>query len=63
MRLPPSKPNPTLDALIAKARDHVMAADERRAQRISLMYGLQEFDSLTTKAEIADWLDRHEGRK
>ncbi len=39
MRLPPSKPHPELDALLAKAKDYVMTAEEREAQRESWVVG------------------------
>ncbi len=53
----------TLAEIMAKAAAHKMTPAERRAQRISMIYGLQSFDSKVTKEQIADWLDRHEGRK
>ena len=44
MKLPPSKPNPELDAAIEKARHHVMTAEEKFEQRVSFVYGQQDFD-------------------
>lgn len=55
----PCPPRPELDALIEKAKAHVMTPAERRAQRISFIVGQTGFD----RDRVADWLDRHEGRK
>ena len=44
MKLPPSKPNPELDAAIEKARHHVMTAEEKFEQRVSFVYGQQDYD-------------------
>ena len=44
---------------IEKAKAHVMTPAERRAQRISFIVGQTGFD----RERVADWLDRHEGRK
>jgi len=39
MQLSPSKPNPELDALIERAKNHVMTKAERDAQRKSWVIG------------------------
>ena len=39
MKLPPSKPNPELDALLERARSHIMTKEERDAQRESWVVG------------------------
>ena len=44
MRLPPSKPNPELDALLAKAKGHKMTRAEIDAQRKSWVVGNMMLD-------------------
>lgn len=39
MRIAPSKPNPELDALLKRAKSHVMTKAERDAQRESWVVG------------------------
>jgi hypothetical protein len=39
MQLPPSKPNPELDALIERAKNHVMTKAERDAKLKSWIIG------------------------
>jgi len=39
MKSKPCAPHPELDALLAKAKDHVMTPDEIRAQRKSWVIG------------------------
>lgn len=54
-------PNPELDALLEKARNHVMTPAERREQRVSFIYGMQSADSKVTKEEIAARLNEQDG--
>lgn len=51
--------SPTLIAALELAAKHKMTPDEIRAQRISMIVGL----SGRPREQVADWLDRHEGRK
>lgn len=53
--------SPELEAALEKAKAHVMTAEERRAQRISFIFGLQDENSTRTKEDIAAWLDEHDG--
>jgi hypothetical protein len=39
MQLPPAKPNPEFDALLERAKNHVMTKVERDAQRESWVVG------------------------
>ena len=51
--------NPTLEEAARLSREHVMSAAEIRAQRISFIVGMTGY----SHEKVADWLDRHEGRK
>ena len=51
----------TLDQIVEKARAHKVTADERRAQRISLIMGLRSKNSTLTREEVASFLDQNEG--
>lgn len=46
-----------LDELLAKARTHVMTANERREQKISFVYGQLMSNPAITKEEIARRLE------
>lgn len=54
--------DPELAALLERALSHVMTPEERRAQKISFIYGMLDNDSTLTKEDVAQWLDKHEGR-
>lgn len=45
MLLPPSQPRPELEALIEKARHHVMTPREKWLQRVSFVYGNGSLDN------------------
>lgn len=45
-------PHPKLDALLERARAHVMTPEERREQRISFVYGMLPFRSTLTKDDV-----------
>jgi len=51
-----------LDALVARARDHRMSPNERRAQRVSLIMGLRGEKSTLTRESVEVILDDVEGR-
>lgn len=53
----------TLEQIAEKARKHTVTPAERRAQRISLMMGLQSKTSTVTREEVASFLDENEGRE
>ena len=53
----------TLDQIAEKARKHVVTPSERRAQRVSLMMGLQSKNSTVTREEVESFLDENEGRE
>jgi hypothetical protein len=53
----------TLEQIAEKARKHVVTPAERRAQRVSLMMGLQSKNSTVTREEVASFLDENEGRE
>ena len=53
----------TLEQIGYKARKHVVTPAERRAQRVSLMMGLQSKNSTVTREEVASFLDENEGRE
>ena len=49
--------DPELLALLAKAATHVMSADERFEQRVSFIYGMQDFDAPgLSKEAVREWL-------
>ena len=49
----------TLLEALRKAAARVMTPDERRLQRISYIVGMTGMN----RDRVADWIDRHEGRK
>lgn len=51
--------------LIEKAKKHKMSPDERFEQKVSWIYGMQDFDSPNprTKEQIRNWLAHLEGVK
>ena len=49
----------TLEALLEKARNHVMTAAEIREQRISFTYGMLPFSSTLTKDDVRKLLERN----
>jgi hypothetical protein len=53
----------TLEQIAEKARNHVVTPAERRAQRISLMMGLQSKNSTVTREEVESFLDENEGHE
>lgn len=53
----------SLDALVARARDHKMTPVERRAQRVSLIMGLRGHKSALTKETVEDVLEEVEGHE
>jgi hypothetical protein len=53
----------SLDQIAEKARKHVVTPSERRAQRVSLMMGLQSKNSTVTREEVESFLDENEGRE
>lgn len=50
-----------LSELVARARNHKMTPTERRAQRVSLVYGLRGHTSTLTKEKVETMLDEIEG--
>lgn len=55
-------PRLTLDEIAARAREHTITPEEKRAQRISMMMGLRSSDSTLTREEVADLLIDLEGQ-
>lgn len=53
----------TLEQIAEKARRHVVTPAERRAQRVSLMMGLQSKDSCLTREQASSFLDEVEGHE
>lgn len=51
----------TLEQIAEKARKHIVTPAERRAQRISLLMGLQSKNSTLTREDVASFLDQTEG--
>lgn len=46
------QPHPELEALLEKARHHVMTPEERHEQKISFVYGMLPFRSTLTKDDV-----------
>ena len=51
----------SLEALVARARDHKMTSVERRAQRVSLVMGLRSQHSTLTREKVVELLGEIEG--
>lgn len=51
----------SLSDLIERARNHRMTPNERRAQRVSLIMGLQDKKSSLTREKVESMLDEVEG--
>ena len=53
--------NASLTALVDRARAYKMSPNEKRAQRVSLVYGLRGHSSTLTKEKVETLLDEIEG--
>jgi hypothetical protein len=53
----------TLEEIAKRAREHTLTPSERRAQRVSLMMGLQSKNSCWTREEVESFLDQNEGHE
>lgn len=53
--------NVSLTALIDRARAYKMTPTEKRAQRISMVYGLRGHSSTLTKERVETLLEQNEG--
>lgn len=51
----------SLSALVDRARAYKMSPTEKRAQRVSLVYGLRGHTSTLTKEKVETLLDEIEG--
>ena len=49
--------SPELTALIEQAKAHVMTPEERKAQRLSFVYGMMPFDSPLSRDEVKNLLE------
>lgn len=55
--------NPALLRLLEDAKNHIMSPEERRAQKISFVYGqMMDCSPHITKEQVAARLDKMEGR-
>lgn len=57
----PTMQSTSLEALVERARQHRMAPEERRSQRISLIMGLRSHASTLTHTKVEELLDEQEG--
>ncbi len=55
--------NASLEALIEKARQHKMTAEERRAHRVSMIMGLRGNSSTLTRSIVHEMLNENEGHE
>lgn len=52
----------TLEQIEKRVRSHVISPAEKRAQRVSLVYGLQSHKSGLTRERVSSLMDEIEGR-